>query len=170
MTALAYGQSGRFQRYSPAPAQGELANVIELAERRAREATFRNRPVPPPFDCLEEGVGRAVSQQWQEACEAAFEFLLQRSPGQLARLIDAQVLRPGDLTFAAEILGRCADGNLVRSTLSPLLRHPDAAVREGAIYGVAGHLDAELIAELARMAKSDSSAAVRSAAEDARGL
>jgi hypothetical protein len=51
--------------------------------------------------------------------------------------------------------------------LKPLLGHASAVVREGAIYGLQKHLDADVRASLEMLARSDSSAGVRSAAEDA---
>lgn len=167
MTAVAFSQSYSRSQYSPVPAQGSTAGVIELAERRALAASRCNRPVPPPFDCLNTDLAYAVTQRWHEPCEAAFEFILGDNPRQLAQLIVAKNLRPGDLTFAAEILGRSADSQLVRSVLVPLLQHAEAVVREGAIYGLTRHLDDPTKSELRRIAESDRSAAVRMAAEDA---
>lgn len=149
------------------PAWGEVARMIARREHRAKEALHCHRPVPPPFDCLSDDLAFAVSLRWREPCEAAFEFILAHDPSQLALLIKSRGLHPGDLTFAAEILGRSTESNRVRAVLVPLLRHEEAVVREGAIYGLAAHLDAVARDELSRLATSDRSAAVRTAAGDA---
>jgi len=164
MSAVAFTE---YEPFVPVPAMGDVARQIKGAEWRAKVDTQRNRAVPPPFDCLDDEIAYEISQRWRQPCEAAFEFLVARNSRQLARLIDSATLRPADLTFAAEILGRAADSNLVRSTLVPLLRHNEAVVREGAIYGVAGHLDEATRVVLRRMAETDRSAAVRTAAEGA---
>ena len=108
-----------------------------------------------------------VTERWREPCENAFEFILQVDPEQLANLINSKVLRPGDLSFAAEILGQAQSSRLVRSTLLPLLEHPESVVREGAIYGLIPHLDSETVLRLSHVGRSDVSAGVRAAAKDA---
>ena len=50
-------------------------------------------------------------------------------------------LRPSDLTFVAEALGRLQDSDNARSVLIRLLGHEAALVREGAIYGLSHHLN-----------------------------
>jgi HEAT repeat protein len=71
-----------------------------------------------------------------------------------------------DLTFAAEIAGRIDDSEKVRPILLGLLQHPAPIVREGAIYGLAGHVDSSVISELKRLTATDLSRAVRTAAAD----
>jgi hypothetical protein len=83
------------------------------------------------------------------------------------KLIKHDRLEPSDLTFAAEALGRSDMGWLVRHALKPLLRHASAIVREGAIYGLQKHLNAEVRSALEAVVNSDASRAVRTAAEDA---
>lgn len=165
MTVLASSPDASAREYVPVPAQGEGAKVIQLAEWRAREAV--RRVVAPPFDLLEAPLAYAVAERWREPCEAAFEFIVERRPEQLAELIVSGALGPADLTFAAEILGRCSDGPLVRQVLVPLLHAQEAVVREGAIYGLSPHLDTATVQELRRAAAQDPSAAVRSAVQDA---
>lgn len=71
--------------------------------------------------------------------EDLFEYLSINRPHDLADMIKNNALRPEDLTFAAEYLGRnCIDSNLVRETLIPLLSHSDVVVREGALIGFDG--------------------------------
>jgi HEAT repeats len=155
MTAVLSRSSGAWLPYAAVPAKGDAARVIELAEHRAANETRRNRLVPPPFDRLDSELAYDVSDRWREPCEAAFEYIVARSPKQLATLISAQTLSPGDLTFAAEILGGCADSDLVRATLTPLLQHAEAVVREGAIYGLTRHQDSATINDLRRLAAED---------------
>src|SRR5690606_30816822 len=95
------------------------------------------------------------------------EYILEKDPRQLAVLIKSDALHSSELTFAAEIMGRCGDSNLVRQTVGPLLRHAAAVVREGAIYGLVRHLDDDLLAELSNLKSNDPSAGVRTAAGDA---
>lgn len=73
-----------------------------------------------------------------------------------------------DLTFAAEIAGcRINESASVRPVLLDLLRHPDAIVREGAIYGIAHHLDDEVRMTLAMMSEYDPSGCIRECAREA---
>jgi hypothetical protein len=116
---------------------------------------------------LNPDLARRVALGWDEPCEGAFEYIVEHQPSELAQLIRLGALAPGDLSFAAEILGRASDSRLVRKAIEPLLQHPEAVVREGAIYGITRHLDASMRAELERMSRSDPSAAVRTAAKDA---
>jgi hypothetical protein len=70
-------------------------------------------------------------------CEDLFLRLAKEDPHQLADMINNNALKPYDLTYAAEYLGaECNDSNLVRKTLVPLLDHPEAVVREGALIGL----------------------------------
>jgi hypothetical protein len=84
-------------------------------------------------------------------------------------VIELGTLRGGDLTFAAEILGRAseADGAVVRRALLPLLAHPEAVVREGAVYGLTRHQDAAVQTALETMAATDPYEVLRTAALDA---
>lgn len=149
-----------------APGLSSTAQSLErLALRSQRGETVRI--VPPPFDALSDGAARAVMARWTRPCEGAFELLAAHFPRDLAKLIERDRLAPSDLTFAAEALGRSSQGWLVRAVLPPLLRHSSAVVREGAIYGLQRHLDAEIRGLLLAVSKTDPSAAVRTAAEDA---
>jgi hypothetical protein len=143
----------------------------EARDLRGLEAKIRQhetvRIAPPPFDDLSDQAARAIVSRWNRPCEGAFELLALRFPRDLVKLISGDRLKPADLTFAAEALGRSNLGWVVRRALKPLLRHDSAVVREGAIYGLQKHVDADVRADLEMLAKSDSSAGVRSAAEDA---
>jgi hypothetical protein len=107
-----------------------------------------------------------VRAKWGELCEEMFEYLADEHPSQLVRLLLSKRMPVSDLTFAAEIAGRIDDSNMVRPVLLGLLAHPDSVVREGAIYGLARHVDAAVASKLRRLADMDLSAAVRSAASD----
>lgn len=89
------------------------------------------------------------------------------SPLELASLVSSGSLNNVDLTFAAEHLGViCRDSTLVRRVLCPLLRHADALIREGALYGLNGHLDEKTRKVIDVMASNDPSKGVRQAAAD----
>lgn len=67
-----------------------------------------------------------------------------------------------EATFAVEIFGqRCRDSERVRRVATPFLSHPKAYVREGAIYALRYHLDADLVTTIETMAKSDPSTTIR---------
>jgi HEAT repeat protein len=167
MSALSLQEPPAVVCYTPSPAQGTEAR--ELAERlqRALAAQRQIRAVPPAFDVLSPPVAAVLADRWQEPCEGAFEYLATRFPASLLGLITNGRLDPADLTFAAEIAGRLRDDGAVRRALVPLLSHPEAVVREGAVYGLARHLDASVRTILERLAAGDASAAVRTAAADA---
>ncbi|HSN97755.1 MAG TPA: HEAT repeat domain-containing protein [Candidatus Nanopelagicales bacterium] len=153
--------------YRPSPAQGELARTISRIERGVFIAQHEARPAPPPFDDLPPPVAQLVASRWKEPCEGAFEYLAAHHPRHLLRLIQGGKLEHADLTFAAEIAGRLRDEGAVQRALLPLLSHPEAVVREGAIYGLSRHLNASVRERFAELAAKDPSAAVRSAAADA---
>ena len=99
--------------------------------------------------------------------ECAFEHAAEHHPEWLLRLIRSGELPAADLTFAAEYVGRVTLHAEARAALLPLLEHEDAVVREGAVYGLRGHMDLAVWDALARVAQQDPSAAVRSVARDA---
>jgi hypothetical protein len=156
------------------PAYGAEARVVEAERNKPPVAPSAvSAPVEyfphVAFRSLEQNLRREVSRRWPQPCEAAFEFVLEDSPEQLARVIESQMLRGGDLTFAAEILGRASetDGAVVRRALLPLLAHPEAVVREGAVYGLTRHQDAAVQRALETMAANDPYEVLRTAALDA---
>lgn len=153
-------------RLSAPPALGACARILEEIEQQLSVAE-EPRPILPPFDVMNGLAGRAVASRWSRPCEAAFELLARRHPLDLARLIEKGRLASPDLTFAAEALGRIDASWIVRQTLLPLLEHADAIVREGAVYGLQKHLGDEVRERLTRCARTDVSAGVRAAAEDA---
>jgi hypothetical protein len=79
-----------------------------------------------------------------------------------------------ELTYAAELLGRCPDdakesnGGTAVDALLRLSRDEHPVVREGAVYGMAGHMSDERVrARLSEMATWDTSEGVRNAASEA---
>ena len=147
-----------------APALGSFS---EFLLRKAREAAPRKgHPYPPPFDQLDPRIAEIVIARWGQLCEELFEYLAVEHPDQLVRLLLSMKMPISDLTFAAEIAGRIDDSSTVRPILLGLLCHPDPVVREGAIYGLARHVDSAVIAELRRLTATDLSPAVRTAASD----
>lgn len=96
-----------------------------------------------------------------------YDELALRDPGALLKLISDGTLRVSRLTYAAEALRLVADSAAARKTLLTLLDHPSRVVREGAIYGLATHLnDAVVVARLRHVAINDSSEGVRWVASD----
>jgi len=99
--------------------------------------------------------------------EALFEHLAVSDPLLLIAILNDEGRAPSDLTFAAEIAGGAiADSALVRPPLIKLLDHASAVVREGAIYGLAHHLDSLTKVRIELVAHTDPSFAVRTAAHE----
>ena len=115
---------------------------------------------------FDSAIAAEISDKWKHPCEGAFEYLAIKYPESLLQLIASGRLNVEDLTFAAEIAGRIAKPEEVMRALRPLLSHSAAVVREGAIYGLATHLDDSLRVELRRISNEDASAGVRTAAAD----
>jgi hypothetical protein len=105
-------------------------------------------------------------RQWKEPCEEMFEFLAERSPGALLRMISEGQLTPPQLTFAAEHLGRAVPSDAVVSVLESLLGHSLGYVREGAVYGLAQQRLPRALELLRRVSTEDEDPAVREAATD----
>lgn len=103
-------------------------------------------------------------QPLAELSERYFNYLATNDPFRLASIINSGSLKNSQLTFAAEALGHATDRMVVITTLTALLRHPSAIVREGAIYGLQSHLSSEVHEQLRILADSDPSAGVRAAA------
>lgn len=154
--------------YSPSlrsPAQGDVARTIRDVERKALKASLERRPYP--YEELDATVANEINDRWKQPCEAMFEYLATHHPEQLVVLLRSSRLSSADLTFAAEIAGSIPDSTMVRPALVPLLSHANPVVREGAIYGLANHLDEPTRERLCTLANEDASRAVRTAASDA---
>ena len=101
--------------------------------------------------------------------EALFEYLVTEDPDKALRLIESGEVRPGVLTYAAEIAGRELPADVVVPVLLRLLKHPAPVVREGAVYGLREHDEPRVLGALQALQK-DKSPAVRSAAAGAIAL
>ena len=99
------------------------------------------------------------------SCEADCERLAVSDPAALVAAFPA--MRPTLLTFAAEYLGR-APADVAVPALLPLLDHPKAYVREGALYGLMQCDDPRAVAAILRAAEHDPSEAVRTIAREWR--
>lgn len=99
-------------------------------------------------------------------CLAAFESLAATSPAALAELIERNRAPESRLTFAVEILGRdVRDPWVARELLAIIRKHRSPLVREGAVLGLAHHLDRLGVREgLREAATEDPSRGVREAA------
>ncbi len=158
---------GWFDDLRPSQGVGKTAVTLVQLEERVTAAQRQVRPLEPWQEVLRPEVALAVSRRWPMPCEELFEHLAASYPAELAKLIEAPVLASADLTFAAEALGRTTNSDRVRRVLVPLLKHPSAIVREGAIYGLQLHLNPQTREALAAVAASDPSEGVRTAALDA---
>lgn len=98
-------------------------------------------------------------------CRESLRFLSKHYPQYLLDMINQQLLEPVDLTFAAEYAGKI-NSEQVKQTLLPLLKHPSAIVREGALYGLEKKLDEEIVSEISNLAKDDPSESIRRIADE----
>ena len=104
---------------------------------------------------------------WPLACRNAFAEMAANNPDSLIEWINSKTLGSGHLTFAAEELKNIHTSKLVVDTLITLSNHKEAVVREGAVYGMYGHLnDSQVVKRLLEMAYNDSSIGVKQAAKD----
>lgn len=102
-------------------------------------------------------------------CEKSFAHLAAVDPFALATWIASGDLKPTQLTFAAEHMGRAGDGVrwLVVATLVPLLSHTHVYVREGAMMGLTQYAaDDDVRPMFERIAMSDESETLRGMAEE----
>lgn len=115
-------------------------------------------------------IGASLDPQvLEDLSEEKFVRFAEQDPARLVGLVRADsLLRPALLTFAAEALGRIANSALVVGALLPLLGHADPVVREGAVYGLAPHLEASLQARdaLRTLAAREPSPGVKAAVND----
>lgn len=110
---------------------------------------------------------QTACQRWSKVCQNMLELLALSFPQDLANLLTSGELDMVGLTFGAEYMGKVQDEILVRDTLLPLLSHPSAIVREGAIYGVQNHMSQEIMQKLQSIAQTDLSPTIRQTARDA---
>lgn len=110
-----------------------------------------------------------VRRRWPEPCENAFRYMRDHYPSELLDLIQNGGLEDHDLTFAAERAGQISSmPDKVKATLLPLLKHPSAVVREGALYGISSFVrqDKEVWDAVFELITRDESEAVRTVAYD----
>ncbi len=143
---------------------GPLAIAVNSKREQLLRETLERRPYS--YNELDPAVAYELTERWQQPCEAMFEFLAANHPHDLLALLHSSRLSSSDLTYAAEIAGTISDSALVRPILAALLEHPQSVVREGAVYGLARHLDAGIRSRLQAIAASDPSRGVRTAAQD----
>lgn len=117
------------------------------------------------FKCLSKSVAKELVS-WSEPCEAVFEFLSEKHPDFLAKIIEEENLQSSQLTFAAEHMGAHSNSGKVKKVLFPLLSHPDPIVREGAIFGLSNHLDSVVKFKLLEISKQDNSESIRKIASN----
>lgn len=103
---------------------------------------------------------------YTDPSEEKFERMAKEQPSTLVNLLLVNVLRPADLSFAAEAAGLVSASELVRAPLLALLDHASGMVREGAVYGLAHHMSIDVKARLEYVAENDSSPGVREAARE----
>jgi hypothetical protein len=119
--------------------------------------------LPSPIDAV-------LASGLQRFCDPVFESFARYAPDQLVELLRANVLRPHMATLAAEQLGAHSNGDGVIDTLLALLEHSAPLVREGAVLGLAHHLERSGVrAQLEKVAAGDSCPGVQSTARGVVG-
>ena len=101
-------------------------------------------------------------------CQSVFEALARSSPGELISIIRENRAPDSRLTFAAEILGRDVPTPAAAIALLEILQdHRSPLVREGAVLGLAHHLDGIGVRQSLRAAaEGDPSLGVKRAAAE----
>jgi hypothetical protein len=124
--------------------------------------------LPPKWiDNLPPDVRAVVRARWAEPYDEMLGYLAVTCPTALMWLVTAPgALSEPDLALAAEWVSVITDSRLARWALLPLLKHTSAAVRTGAIYGLARHIDDAAAEKLREVAAYDADADVRDAAFD----
>jgi hypothetical protein len=150
--------------YPSGRALGDTAIEMHRRDRSAHLRLLTN--LPYPYEGLDPHVAQKLSTRWRQPCEEMFEYLAEVYPTQLIALLGCNRLVAANLTFAAEIAGRIENSALVRSALLPLLEHGDPVVREGALYGLAKHMDEETRRRVLQVGANDPNLEVRQAAND----
>jgi hypothetical protein len=150
--------------YPSGRALGDAAIEMGKRDRSAHVRLLTN--LPYPYEGLDPHVAQKLNARWRQPCEEMFEYLAEVYPTQLIALLGCNRLVAANLTFAAEITGRIENSVLVRSALLPLLEHDHPVVREGALYGLAKHLDEEIRRRILLVGTNDPNIEVRQAAND----
>lgn len=141
------------------PFKGTICEVTKIENLILSERPMLQRELRLGVD------GSASDQDTAKPSVALFERLAAREPAKLVALIEAGTLRPSDLTFAAEIVGRIPQPELIVPVLTRLLDHSSPLIREGAVYGLSNHMSDTVRATLRRVVEGDASPGVREAAQ-----
>ncbi len=104
--------------------------------------------------------------KWGGYCKALFTELATQAPGELVQILEDRSIPASRRTFAAEILGRVNESDVVVGPLLELLDHPSRLIREGAVYGLSWHATPEVRTRLQALVTEDPSPAVRQAAQE----
>ncbi len=139
----------------------------DLASRSTSASVVETSPRTESAESALDTMNVQPRPKWESPCEAMFEYLAENDPAELIKFIEEATLRPAHLTFAAEAAGRIHDHSKVVQPLLKLLSDKSPMVREGAIYGLAGHLDDDVMERLREVAERDPIEGVRLAAESA---
>lgn len=104
---------------------------------------------------------------WDQPCQSMFTELVRRDPQLLIDIIRYWNLSNTQLSYAVETLGYHHSIEEVINTLLPLLRHQEALIREGVVYGFGHHISDLRIRELlSHHLRVEISPGVRSAIEE----
>ncbi len=151
----------------------KLKNFFKGSKKgAAKKKTKRSKPMRQPryddvyfeglewLDSLAEGSSKAVDA-------SDFDSIAESNPKQLIRFLEAEQ-DIGNLTFAAEAAAGIEDSHLAVPVLLRLLEHESPIVREGIVYGLAGHIEVwDLGRAFKELVENDPSPGVREAAADA---
>ena len=100
--------------------------------------------------------------------ESDFKRLAVEYPNQLVVIIEQGTLKNSEITHAAESLALSKNSSIVVPCLLNLLNHKSSLVREGAVYGLEGHLNHDGVRErLKEISSTDPQEGVREAATEA---
>lgn len=103
-----------------------------------------------------------------ELTESYLESLARCAPEEMVRLLTSNEMRPGLLTFAAEIAGReIQQSGLVMPAIKHLAKNESSLVREGVACGLAHQRKSSEVVGLLNELARDASEGVRIAANDA---
>jgi len=156
----------RGTKCSQTPELFTAASFEAAAKLRASPSAFSEQPATRERANWRELVPARFHGQFQNLSEELFIALAEQAPQSLAKLLLKDgLLDNAELTLAAEAMGRAEDRKLVRQSLTHLLKHQSALVREGAIYGLAELGSLDIRAAVATLARTDTHPGVQRAAK-----
>lgn len=97
--------------------------------------------------CLELSERGVDTSRMNGFCQSMWEELAKHWPEMITQVLRADILTVADTTFAAEALGVVATSDEVVELLLHLSTHPVPLVREGAAYGLGGHVGHKAVKE-----------------------